>query len=320
MKKTTTLTEDGDLPMLSMLASSMKHQESLQQRQVPVAAELLEPVQLPIWENDLRGLPNSLARGALFTAAKACKTIKREFYEGKQVATLNGLRIEYHGQELRQDDNSVFMTLLHFGRHFELGQPIPFTAYSMLKELGWTVNSAEYKHLRECCMRLSATNVTVTHEKGGAGYAGSLIRSFAWKDTKGKQLSSWVVLLEPSIVTLFSDNSFTLVEWAERKSIGGRSPLALWLHCFLCTHREPLPISVEKYHELSASRAVSMPDFRRRLKQALAKLVEIGFLKAFTIKDDIVHVLRVPKQFRRPKVALPQSGELLLEAPPELEL
>lgn len=305
MKRVATVLEEESLLMPAMMAASTKSLELVRSTPVEVAEEILEPVQLPIWENDLRGLPNSLARGALFTAAKACKTVKREFYEGKQVATLNGLRIEYQGQELRQDDNSVFMTLLHFGRHFALGEQIPFTAYSMLKEMGWCLNAAEYKHLRECCNRLSATNITVTHEKGGEGYAGSLIRSFAWRDLKGKQLSHWVVLLEPSIVKLFSDNSFTLLEWEERKSIGGRSPLALWLHCFLCTHREPLPISVEKYYTLSGSRSVSLPDFRRRLKQALTRLVEIGFLRAFNVKDDIVYVMRVPKQLRRPRVALP---------------
>ncbi len=268
-----------------------------------------ESVQLPMWDEDLRGMPNSFARGALFTAAKSDSKNKRYFYESKLVATLAGINLEYRGQELRQDDYSVFLAILHFGRHYELGKPIPFTAYTMLKELGWSINTTEYKHLRECCSRLSATSVSVSHNQAllahqgsGGGYEGSLIRSFAWKDEKGKQLAQWVVLLEPSIAALFSDPSFTLMSPAERKAIGGRSPLAQWLHSFLGTHREPYPISVIKYHELSASRSDNMNDFRRRLKVALNRLIDVGFLKEYTIRNDIVHVVRVPKNYRSPLI------------------
>lgn len=272
-----------------------------------------EQVQLPMWEDDLRGMPNSLARGGLFTAAKACKSVKRDFYEGKQVSTLAGINIEYRGQELRQDDNSVFLALLHFGRHFELGKPIPFTAYAMLKELGWSINKAEYAHLRDCCARLSATNVTLTHDKGALGYAGSLVRSFAWKDDKGKQLSKWVVLLEQDIAQLFTVASFTLLDPSERKAIGGRSPLAQWLHCFLCTHREPIAISVTRYHELSASRCVNLNDFRRRFKQALVRLVEVGFLKEWDIRRDVLYVKRIPKNFKAPILGIDRLPQLTLE-------
>ncbi|MBK4739091.1 plasmid replication initiator TrfA [Noviherbaspirillum pedocola] len=286
----------------NLTAAVNKLQETAKRK---AAQRALEPVQLPMWDDDLRGMPNSFARGALFTAAKSDGKIKRDFYEGKQVATLAGINIEYRGQELRQDDYSVFLAILHFGRRYELGKPIPFTAYTMLKELGWSINTAEYKHLRECCSRLSATSVSVTQnasgEQLGGGYEGSLIRSFAWKDEKGKQLSQWVVLLEPSIAALFADPSFTLMSPAERKAIGGRSPLAQWLHSFLSTHREPYPISVTKYHELSASRSDNMNDFRRRLKVALTRLIEVGFLKEFAIKNDIVHVKRIPRHYRLPQ-------------------
>jgi hypothetical protein len=259
-----------------------------------------DPVQLPIWADDLRGMPNSFARGALFTAGKTDSNETRAFLKGVEVASLNGVSIEYRGEELRQDDCSVFLAILHFGRKHELGTPIPFTAYSMLKELGWSTNSVEYNHLRECCERLQATGIKVSHDKGGAGYAGSLIRSFAWKDERGDKLSNWVVLLEKDIADLFAQPFFTLLDPAERKAIGGRSPLAQWLHMFLCTHREPFAISVKKYHELSASRTANINDFRRRLKIALQRLKEVGFLKDFEIKADLVHVKRVPKNYPAP--------------------
>lgn len=280
--------------------------EDMQKRAREMAPVKTSAAQLPMWEDEARGLPNSFARGALFTAAKHGKgTSKREFFEGKVITSLGGLHIEYQGQELRQDDASVFMTLLHLGRGLKLsleGAPIYFTAYSMLRELGWSQNSDEYEHLRECCKRLQATSVVVStpSEAGSEGYSGSLLRSFAWKDERGKQLSQWVVLLEPTIAKLFSENTFSLLEWGERKRIGGRSPLALWMHSFLCTHREPIPMSVTKYYELSASRSKDLSDFRARLKLALQKLQDIGFLKSFMVRNDIVHIVRHPKKFKNP--------------------
>jgi len=279
------------------------------QASVPKLPEPVDqPRQLPFWAEDERGVPNSLARGALFTAAKCDKSLKREFYEGKKIASLSNLNIEYAGPELRQDDASVFMTLLHLGRHAALGERIEFTAYAMLKELGWSLNSTEYKHLRECCTRLSATNATITTDDETEGYAGSLLRSFAWKDDKGKQLQQWVVLLEPAIAELFSQNTFSLLEWGERKKIGGRSPLAQWLHSFLSTHREPIPLPVQKYYELCASRTAQLADFKRRLRLALLRLVEAGFLTSFDIRNDVVYVTRAPKRFKAPALRIPQMA------------
>jgi hypothetical protein len=269
-----------------------------------------EPVQLPMWHDDLRGMPNSFARGALFTAAKSDSKEDREYLRDKRIATVNGIKILSQGEELRQDDCSVWLTILHFGRRYELGQAIPFTAYQMLKELGWSINSAEYNHLRECFKRLKGTSVEVSDEKGTIGYTGSLIRSFSWKDTSGEKLSSWTVELDPKVAALFGDLSFTLLDPAERKAIGGRSPLAQWLHLFLCTHREPFAISVRKYHELSASRASNLNDFRRRLKAALVRLEEIGFLKDFEIKEDVVHVKRVPRTYPAPLPPVQASLQL----------
>lgn len=260
-----------------------------------------EPVQLPMWDDDLRGVPSPFARGALFTAVKSDGT-KRDYYRSKEIATLAGIEITYRGEELRQDDYSVFLNILHFARHYDLGKPIPFTAYQMLKELGWSINTDEYAHLRECCERLLATSVTIRLPKmgGSQGFSGSLVQSFAWKDEGGQQLSQWRVMLEPRIAALFIDPLLSLMNPAERKAIGGRAPLAQWLHSFLCTHQKPFAISVEKYYELSGSRTANMGDFRARLKLAFLKLVNIGFLESFEFRKDVVHVIRVPRHYPAP--------------------
>lgn len=249
------------------------------------------PLELPFWTDSKRAVPNPLARGALFTATK---DNNREYFKGTKVTTLANIDIIYKGEELRQDDMSVLLTIFHLARQRPLSanEPVEFTAYSFLKEVGWTVNGQEYKHLQECFDRLSANQVKVLADGGKAGYAGSLVRSFEWRDSNGQSLSKWKVWLEPKIAGLFTQDSFTLMEWADRKKIGQRAPLALWLHSFLSTHREPIPLSVQKYRELSGTKEKSLAGFRMRLKAAFNKLKECGIIESFELKNDLVYVTR----------------------------
>ena len=68
--------------------------------------------------------------------------------------------------------------------------------------------------------------------------------------------------------------------------------MALWLHSFLSTHREPIPLSVEKYKELSGTKEKSLAGFRMRLKAALNKLKECGIIDSFELKNDLIYVTR----------------------------
>ncbi|WP_420915446.1 plasmid replication initiator TrfA [Burkholderia glumae] len=72
------------------------------------------PVQLPLWAPRKRGLPNPLARCALFTASG--KTEPRIDFKRSVIASLEGYEIAYTGEELRQDDQDVFLQLVHVAR------------------------------------------------------------------------------------------------------------------------------------------------------------------------------------------------------------
>ena len=288
------------------IASALQQQaENRRRSDQPVASQedLQNALQfmLPLFQQDERGMPNALARGAIFNAAKTGETVKRVFHENRLVASLSNMRVEYQGQELRQDDCSVFMALLFYQRDVPLGDPIYFTAYGMLQELGWSLNTNEYKHLRECCKRLAATALTISFSDGAVGFTGSLLRNFAWQDERNKQMSRWCARFETSIARFFEEDSYSIIDPRIRRKISGRAPLAQWLHNFFSTHREPFAMSVGKYHELTDSRAKDLSDFRSRLKLALERLVEHGFLVQWEIKDDIVHVKRVRFQHTMPR-------------------
>lgn len=240
----------------------------------------VSPEQLPIWPNDLRGLPNAFARSALFNVGNARKGVRTNLKRHK-VAALQGTSIDYTGEELRQDDEDVFLQILHLARMQQIGSEVRFTAYAMITELGWTRNSGSYQRLVDCLNRLNATAVAVTvTREGGAvveNYTGSLIRSFRWRESNGESpLREWTVLLEREIISLFGPHSYTRVDWKMRMRL---SPMEKWLHSFYHTHRQPLKISVATLHRLSGSEIPEkeMRKFRYRLKKALDVLVEHGF-------------------------------------------
>lgn len=66
------------------------------------------------------------------------------------------------------------------------------------------------------------------------------------------------------------DADFTKIQWAERQALRG-SPLALWLHGYLCTHtaQNLYGVKIETVHALCGSRNKNMRDFGRELIEAL---------------------------------------------------
>ena len=250
--------------------------------------------QLPLWPNGVRGIPNSIARSALFNVANLRKGA-RKHYKQREIAALGGIAITYTGEELRQDDEDVFLQILHLARTGDLGAEVQFTGHGLMSALMWSLNSASKQRLVDCLHRLTATalSISVTDRAGlSEGYAGSLIRSFDWKDAAtGRALRQWTVLLEPRIAALFDPACYSRLDWELRLQL---PPLAKFLHTFYHTHAMPFHYKVENLHRLTDSDAKSMRHFRADLKKALGLLVAHGFFLTAVVdaRTDTVQVVR----------------------------
>lgn len=264
------------------------------------AEQVFDIIQLPLWENQVRGLPNPLARSALFSVAR--QNEPRQHLKERPITSVKGVEIFYTGEELRQDDEDVFLNLVHLARSQPLGHEVSFTAYSMLKSMGWPTSSPSYERLRLCILRLTANAVEIRFDAGSGkrGYGGTLVQEFTFKDEADRQ---WKVRLNPKLITLFAADAYTQLDWRQRLKL--RSPLAKWLHGFYFTHREPFGYKVETLKGLCGSSAQQLYHFRNGLKKALDLLVEQGFLKSWKIDPvtDVVTVVRAARIH-----ALPQLG------------
>lgn len=274
--------------------------EALARRQNAQEAIVLQEV-LPLWSDDHRGVPNPMIRSGLF----GTKTSRnRQFLKGETIASLSNFDIVYKGEELLQDDLSVWMALMNMAARQRIGDVIFFSGYELVKDLGWSLNSDSYNRCKESISRLKANELRIQVKAGEAGYSGSLIREYAWSALTPDGDRKWMVRFEPRIAELFHEDTVTYLAWEGRRQIGPRATLALWLHSYFTSHREPLPISIQKIHELCKSDEKELRFFKRRVKVALERLVEIEFLTWYKIEGDTVHVKKAPVRFASLKAAV----------------
>jgi hypothetical protein len=246
---------------------------------------------LPLWDDEKRGVPNPFIRSGLFSVKN---TETRVFMQKMPIASLSNYQVTYTGQELQQDDLSVWMSLINLARNQPMSDSILFTGYSLVKDLGWRMHSDSYRRAKESIERLKVTGIEISTNDKETAYSGSLIREYAWTAQDAKGNVRWMVRFESRVSALFMEDTTTLLEWETRKKIGTRATVAQWLHSFYSSHREPIPLTIEKLYELCRS-GDSLSSFRRNLKNALNKLVDVEFIASYSIVNDAVHVIKINK-------------------------
>ena len=249
-----------------------------------IAHEASKNVQLPLWLEPVRAVPNGFLRSALFGAiAKG----KRRYIDGEQLAALDGIEIRYTGQRLDQGDLDVWESVLHAVRLQELGSQCRLTSYALLKLLGKTDTGKNRATMNKRITRLVASALTV--KQGRYSYIGSLIAGAA----KDEDTQEWVIELDAKLRPLYAADQFTQIEWVVRHALDGK-PLAQWLHGFYASHAKPYPMKVETMLSLSGSENLEPRSSRQKLCKALDALASAstangeGF--SYDIRGDLVHV------------------------------
>ncbi len=216
-------------------------------------------IQLPIWPEPTRGVPNGVLRSALFGAVRKGP---RRYMEGEYVASVDGVEIRYTGQRLDQGDLDVWESVLHVMRLQSMDEECRFTAYSLLKLMGKADTGSNRDTLHRRLLRLKANAVELNQTR--FSYAGSLIDDVF----REKGTNEYVVVLNSKLRPLFSVDQFTQVEWSVRRALDGHQ-LARLLHGFYSSHAKPRPMRDDTFHKLCGSEAVLMSDFKKDLRRAL---------------------------------------------------
>ena len=261
------------------------------------AAPASNVVQLPIWPEPARGVPNGFLRSALFGAiAKG----RRRFLEREQLAAVGGIEVSYTGQRLDQGDLDVYESVLHALRFQAMGKQCRVTGYALLKLMGKVDTGGNRDTLHRRLTRLRANAVQI--KQGRYTYIGGLVDE-AFQD---EETQEWVIVLNPRLRALFEPDQFTQVEWGVRQTLSGQ-PLAQWLHGFYASHAKPYPVKVETLHSLCGSETESMRHFREKLLKALDAVVAAsdahGEKFSYIIRDDVVYVDKMSSESQQRHLA-----------------
>lgn len=239
---------------------------------------------LDLWPDAVRGVPNAVLRGALFSVSQ-----RRAWADRELLAAVDGIEIRFKGQRFNQTDLDLWEMLVHLARTQPLGSRLDFTAHSMLLALGRSTGKTQHDQLHAELVRLKAGAVEITWTGEKKSFVGGLIGN-VYRD---HETNRYVVILDQRMMTLYADG-YSYVDWGQRQALGTNS-LAKWLHGFYTSHASPYPYKVDTIRSLCGSSTKALWEFRRLLKNALDELVRIGAIKRWHINEqDLVHVIRVP--------------------------
>ena len=236
-------------------------------------------LKLPDCPDTKRGTPNSFLRSALFSAIQSKD---RVFLKGAILASQEGITVKFTGEQLNQEDLTLWETLVHLAKDQPLGNVCEFTAYDILKTMGLGDGGIERERLHKGIIRLTACAVEISIN-GSRVYFSSLIDS----GVKDELTSHYTIQLNRQLIKLYRQN--TWLDWEQRAKLR-RKPLAQSLHGYYSSHKVPYPIKVETLHEFSGSKNKKIFAFKQKLSIALDELIKIEFLESYTINGNIVTV------------------------------
>ena len=252
-----------------------------------LASIAARPKYLPEWPEGQRAMPNEILRSALFN----CRNRKqpRQFMRDAEIAVIGDGQVVYRGEELRQDDELVWLHLVHLIKKIPLGECVEFTPYSFVRALGWPVKGQSYERLRVCLSRMQATAIRIQSKRLGCFISISLIQMFRSRDEQLENLSRWQVWIGQEILLLFDGDFLSRMNWEIRKSLP--DGIASKLFGYWASHREPFPVRISTLQRLCSSE-MSSRHFRAEIKKSLLLLQEAGFLETWKLQDDTVTVKR----------------------------
>jgi hypothetical protein len=246
-----------------------------------------QDLKLPVIPKDKRIILNDIIRSPLFNVSN--HNIKRELIKDKVLFTFGDTHIKYRGEELRQDDEDVWLQILYLISKSHSNY-VEFLPYTFLKQIGWPDRTQYREKLLECLTRMSATAITIKNNSLGEGKTVSLVRAIDFVDESGNKLKKWKVVLEDQIIRMFGKLPYSKIVWDQRMKL---KPLAKWLHAFYSSHAQPYALKVSTIHAACGSKAKQMKHFKSVLKNSLLELIQVGFLEeGWVTPNDLVMVVR----------------------------
>lgn len=248
-------------------------------------------VYLPDLHRKSYGITPDVLCGALFGVAKASH---REYIERGFVGT-NGATIEYRGKELRQDDETVLLELVHRRAGMATSCELTFSPYTFCEQIGWSDSAHNRTRLMDCLLRLRAGLIVVSRDGKRGGTVGFLAR-FDWENT-----DDWTVRLDDRIVAVLPVNP-TYINIETRKQL--TEGVQTWLLGFVSANNCMRKFKLTEIYAACGSTTRTMSEFARLVRDALVKLAALNVVEPHsTVKNGEVCLFKKVSGYSKLKAA-----------------
>lgn len=249
-----------------------------------LAAKEDRQLKLEFWPDEVRGVPNAVLRGALFSVSQE-RVVHRK---RTLIAAVEGYEIRFKGETFNQTDLDYLECMLHIAMPHPLGKKVEFSVHEFLKMMGKGTGNTQHEQFKEIVMRLVSGGIEITDKTAKMTFMSSLVSKAYRDDETGR----YVVIFDKDMLRLY-EAGYTHIDWNQRMALG-RNMLSKWLHGFYSTHAKPFDYKVQTLHGLCGSTA-SLKEFKRMLKRGLDELVTVKAIETWSIDSaDLVHVQRKP--------------------------
>lgn len=273
---------------LGQKATQLEQAATLKATKAQIKELQLSLFDLAPWADNLRAMPNDLARAALFTVRN--KRTPRVARQAHSIFVLSkGVEITYTGIELRADDDElVWQQVLEYAKRVPVGSPVTFTFYELCKDLGWSINGRYYDKAEECLSRLQATALQFISGRIGRLESVSLIHRFRVLD-RGKKNSRCQVEIDDEMVVLFAGKYYSKFEWEKYRSL---SPTARRMFDYFVSHSEPFPMLLESFRLMCGSDSDRPKKWTEQTNKACEELNGSGLVKKSWVAGDKIYCER----------------------------
>jgi hypothetical protein len=235
-----------------------------------------EVVQLPLWTEVERAIPNHLARSSLFAPIARGR---RKYHDKQLLVSRADVKIYHTGKQLDEADCDVAMQLFHIARQHPLGDEIPINRAEVLKAIGRDTGKQNYLWLHESIRRLHNSSIEIeTLKPNGKGYhldALHIVDGFS----KDSDEDVYYLRIDKRWIKLFSNAEFSLVDWQKRFLIGKRVDLAKRLQRLVATSADKVQRHSLDYLKDVCCHDGRMRDFKTALMDALDELERLHIIK-----------------------------------------
>ncbi len=248
------------------------------------AVRINELVYLPSWKESAFGLPNALLRSALFGVATLDSDERKNAVFDLPILAQGDVVLKLTGLRLIDYDRQVLAAVLMVYRDLPLSKDaesgwVRLSFWQFAGLMGLSYGLKVHIAIRESLIRLNAAHLRLRVNRRDVPLPRLVEVAFddgyeeLATDPQNLKGSDMIALRVPEgMGDLFGPTCWTAVPAVALSEYAG---LVRWLTGFFSTHSGPHPLALKDLYDLSGSDC-ELREFRRRLKNALARLEEPG--------------------------------------------